>query len=203
MDNNMTERKIATMVESYLDLSDWKVRENSNMSYSLQGLNNYISSEITAEYWLGSIYPREVSSAHRSGAFHIHDLQVLAPYCCGWDLKDILVSGFRGVSGKMESKPAKHFRVALGQIVNFFFTLQGESAGAQALSNFDTYLAPFVRYDALNYAEVKQALQEFVFNLNVPTRVGFQTPFTNLTILLLLRVSSKVKHTLIFNQKWT
>lgn len=181
MKDSTIQRKTIQIIKDYLDQSDWKVRENSNMSYSLQGLNHHISSSITSEYWLHSIYPEEVSEAHRTGGFHIHDLQVLAPYCCGWDLQDLLASGFRGVSGKMESRPAKHFRVALGQIVNFFFTLQGEAAGAQALSNFDTYLAPFVRYDKLKYADVQQALQEFIFNLNVPTRVGFQTPFTNLT----------------------
>lgn len=169
-------------IEDYINNLDWRVKENSNMSYSLQGLNNYIASEITSEFWLDKVYTKEISQAHRDGDFHIHDLQALAPYCCGWDLHDLLISGFGGVSNKIESKPAKHFRVALGQIVNFFYTLQGEVAGAQALANFDTYLAPFVRYDKLSYPEVEQALQEFVFNLNVPTRVGFQTPFTNLTM---------------------
>lgn len=168
-------------VDRYIGRSDWKVRENSNMSYSLQGLNFYISSEFTSQYWLNKVYPKKIAKAHVDGDIHLHDLQVLAPYCCGWDLHDLLVSGFTGVSGKTESKPAKHFRVALGQIVNFFYTMQGEAAGAQAISSFDTYLAPFVRYDNLAYKEVKQAIQEFVFNLNVPTRVGFQTPFTNLT----------------------
>lgn len=168
-------------VDRYIGRSDWKVRENSNMSYSLQGLNFYISSEFTSQYWLSKVYPKKIAKAHVNGDIHLHDLQVLAPYCCGWDLHDLLVSGFTGVSGKTESKPAKHFRVALGQIVNFFYTMQGEAAGAQAISSFDTYLAPFVRYDNLNYKEVKQAIQEFIFNLNVPTRVGFQTPFTNLT----------------------
>jgi ribonucleoside-triphosphate reductase len=170
------------LVEQYLDTLDWRVRENSNMSYSLQGLNNYISSTIIARYWLTRIYPPYIESAHTSGALHIHDLGVLGPYCVGWDLSDLLVSGFKGVSGKIESRPAKHFRTALGQIVNFFYTLQGEAAGAQAFSNFDTHLAPFIRYDGLGEREVKQAIQEFLFNINVPTRVGFQTPFTNLTV---------------------
>ena len=152
------------------------------MNYSLQGLNHYISSEISKTYWLHVIYPREVRNAHERGDLHIHDLGLLSTYCVGWDLQDLLRQGFCGVLGKAVSKPAKHFRSALGQIVNFFYTLQGEAAGAQAFSSFDTLLAPFIRYDNLDYREVKQALQEFVFNLNVPTRVGFQTPFTNLTM---------------------
>ena len=170
------------LIDAYLSKVDWRVKENSNMSFSLQGLNNYISSEISKSYWLHKIYPPEVRDAHISGDLHIHDLNVLAPYCVGWDLMDLLVRGFGGVSGKVESKPAKHFRSALGQIVNFLFTLQGEAAGAQAFSNVDTLLAPFIAYDALNYKQVKQALQEWVFNLNVPTRVGFQTPFSNITL---------------------
>jgi len=161
---------------------DWKIKENSNMSYSLQGLNNYISSEITSEYWLNRIYPPEIRHAHNSGDFHIHDLNLLSVYCVGWDLMDLLKQGFKGVGGKVESAPPKHLRSALGQIVNFFYTLQGETAGAQAISNFDTLLAPFVRHDNLDYKEVKQAVQEFVFNINIPTRVGFQTPFTNITL---------------------
>ena len=170
------------LIDNYLEKLDWKVRENSNMSYSLQGLNNYISSEVSKTYWLNKIYTPEVREAHASGALHLHDLGLLSVYCVGWDLHDLLRSGFRGAAGKAESKPARHFRTALGQIVNFFYTLQGEAAGAQAFSNFDTLLAPFIRYDGLSYAEVRQALQEFVFNVNVPTRVGFQTPFTNLTL---------------------
>ena len=170
------------LIDSYLDRLDWKVRENSNMAYSLQGLNNYIASEVSRTYWLNKIYTPEVRDAHASGDLHIHDLGLLSVYCVGWDLQDLLRYGFRGAPGKAESKPARHFRTALGQIVNFFYTLQGEAAGAQAFSNFDTLLAPFIRYDGLSYPEVKQSLQEFVFNVNVPTRVGFQTPFTNLTI---------------------
>ncbi len=170
------------LVENYLQGLDWKINENSNMCYSLQGLNNYISSDITSEYWLNRIYPPEIRDAHRCGDFHIHDLSLLSVYCVGWDLKDLFMQGFKGVEGKVESAPPKHLRSALGQIVNFFYTLQGEAAGAQAISNFDTLLAPFVRYDSLKYREVKQALQEFVFNINIPTRVGFQTPFTNITM---------------------
>jgi len=180
-------RKIATkanvdLVDHYIQKLDWKIKENSNMCYSLQGLNNYISSDVTSEYWLNSIYPPKIRRAHKGGDIHIHDLSLLSVYCVGWDLKDLLRMGFKGVEGKVESAPPKHLRSALGQIVNFFYTLQGEAAGAQALSNFDTLLAPFVRYDDLSYEDVKQALQEFVFNINIPTRVGFQTPFTNITM---------------------
>jgi ribonucleoside-triphosphate reductase (formate) len=170
------------LVDSYLKKLDWQVSENSNMAYSLQGLNNYLSSELSKTYWLNRIYTPEIRQAHSKGDIHIHDLGQLSVYCVGWDLQDLLRCGFRGAAGKAESRPAKHFRTALGQIVNFFYTLQGEAAGAQALSSFDTLLAPFIRHDALGYKEVKQAIQEFVFNLNVPTRVGFQAPFTNVTL---------------------
>lgn len=170
------------LVDSYIGNLDWQVKENSNMGYSLQGLNNYIFSEISKTYWLNKIYPKEVRDAYENGDMHIHDLGTLSVYCVGWDLEDLLKEGFRGVSGKIESAPAKHFRTALGQIVNFMYTLQGEAAGAIAFSNFDTLLAPFIRYDNLSEKEVKQALQEFVFNMNVPTRVGFQTPFSNITL---------------------
>jgi len=170
------------LVDDYIERTDWRVSENANMNYSLQGLNFYVASSIAARYWLNKVYPPEVRRAHTEGDFHIHDLGMLATYCCGWDLQDLLAQGFGGVPAKLESKPPKHLRSALGQIVNFFYTVQGESAGAQAISNFDTLLAPFVRYDGLSYKGVKQAVQEFVFNLNVPTRVGFQTPFTNITL---------------------
>ena len=170
------------LMDGYLGKTDWQVNENSNMSYSLQGLNNYISSEVSKVYLLNKIYPDRIKEAHLTGDFHIHDLGLLSVYCVGWDLYDLLVNGFQGAIGKIESKPARHFRSALGQIVNFFYTLQGEAAGAQAFSNFDTLLAPFIRYDNLTFAEVKQAMQEFLFNVNIPTRVGFQTPFTNVTL---------------------
>jgi len=170
------------LIDKYLEKLDWQVNENSNMAYSLQGLNNYIASEISKTYWLNKIYPPEIRQAHLDGDIHIHDLGLLSVYCVGWDLMDLLTTGFSGAEGKVESSPAKHFRSALGQMVNFFYTLQGEAAGAQAFSNFDTLLAPFIRYDHLDYKEVKQALQEFIFNINVPTRVGFQTPFTNITL---------------------
>lgn len=180
-------RNIATkanvdLVDTYIQKLDWKIKENSNMCYSLQGLNNYISSDITKEYWLNRIYPPEFRHAHKNGDLHIHDLSLLSIYCVGWDLEDILKQGFKGVKGKVESAAPKHLRSALGQIVNFFYTLQGEAAGAQAISSFDTLLAPFIRYDNLDYKEIKQSLQEFVFNINIPTRVGFQTPFTNITM---------------------
>lgn len=170
------------LVEGYLKQLDWKVNENSNMAYSIQGLNNYIASEISKQYWLNKIYPADIRNAHLNGDIHIHDLNIISVYCVGWDLKDLLTEGFTGVRGKIESAPAKHFTTALGQIVNFMYTMQGEAAGAQAFSNFDTLLAPFISYDNLDYTQVKQAVQEFVFNMNVPTRVGFQTPFTNITM---------------------
>ncbi len=174
------------MVDDYLKQLDWQVNENSNMGYSIQGLNNYLSSAISKNYWLNKIYPNEIKEAHENGDIHIHDLNIISVYCVGWDLKDLLSEGFTGVEGKVASKPAKHFRSALGQMVNFLYTMQGESAGAQAFSNFDTLLAPFVRYDGLGYEQVKQAIQEFVFNMNVPTRVGFQTPFSNITMDLVV-----------------
>ena len=170
------------IIDSYINKTDWRVKENSNMSFSLQGLNNHLASTVVSNYWLRKIYPPKIAKAHSSGDLHIHDLGVLGAYCVGWDLEDLLLRGFTGVPGKISSKPAKHLRVAMGQIVNFFYTLQGEAAGAQAFSNFDSLLAPFIYYDKLNYRQVKQAMQEFIFNLNVPTRVGFQTPFTNLTM---------------------
>jgi len=178
----MVQKADVDLIDNYLEKLDWQVQENSNMSYSLQGLNNYISSEVSKTYWLNKVYPAEIRQRHINGDFHIHDLGMLSVYCVGWDLHDLLQSGFRGVAGKAESVPAKHFRTALGQIVNFFYTLQGEAAGAQAFSNVDTLLAPFIRYDGLSEKEVRQALQEFIFNVNIPTRVGFQTPFTNITL---------------------
>lgn len=189
-------RSFATMsslglVDNYLDKLDWQVKENSNMGYSLQGLNNYIFSEVSKTYWLNKIYPQEIRTAYENGDLHIHDLGTLSVYCVGWDLMDLLTVGFRGVSDKIESAPPKHFRTALGQIVNFMYTMQGEAAGAIAFSNFDTLLAPFIRYDGLTQGEVKQAIQEFVFNMNVPTRVGFQTPFSNITLDLTPSVNFK------------
>ncbi|MDR0741006.1 MAG: ribonucleoside triphosphate reductase [Puniceicoccales bacterium] len=169
-------------VDQYLSKLDWEVRESSNMGYSLQGLNHYLSGTISQNYWLNKVYPERIQEAHESGDFHLHDLTQLSVYCVGWDLTDLLREGFCGVQGKLEAKPPKHFRTALGQVVNFFYTLQGEAAGAQAFSNFDTLLAPFIYYDQLDEQMVEQALQEFIFNINVPTRAGFQTPFTNVTL---------------------
>jgi ribonucleoside-triphosphate reductase len=169
-------------VDQYLEKLDWEVKENANMTFSLQGLNQYGVSGVVKKYWLNKIYPKEIREAHQSGDFHLHNLDVLAVYCSGWDLYDLLLKGFGGVPGKMSSKPAKHFRSALGQIVNFLYTITGEVAGAVSFSNFDTLLSPFIRYDNLNYQQVKQALQEFLFNMNTPTRVGFQSPFSNLTL---------------------
>jgi len=170
------------MVEQYLLEMDWEIKENANMAFSLQGLNHYVTSAVTKKYWLSKIYPESIRQAMESGDFHIHNLDSLATYCCGWDLYDFLLKGFTGVMGKVEAGPPKHLRSALGQLVNLFYTLQGESAGAQAISNFDTLLAPFIRYDNLDYRQTKQALQEFAFNCAIPTRVGFQNPFTNITL---------------------
>lgn len=170
------------MIEEYVSLEDWRVNENANMGFSLQGLNNHIVESITKKYWLNKIYKKELRDAHIKGDLHIHDLGLLAPYCCGWDLQAFLTNGFRGAKGKIESKPPKHFESALMQIANLLYTLQGEAAGAQAISSVDTYLAPFIHYDNLDYQQVKKAVQRFVYNLNVPTRVGFQTPFTNITL---------------------
>jgi ribonucleoside-triphosphate reductase (formate) len=170
------------LIEEYLKNSDWRIKENSNMGFSLQGLNNYIASDISQEFWLNEVYDEHIRKAHATGGLHIHDLGSLSSYCVGWDLQDLLRVGFTGAPGKVCSSPAKHFRTALGQLVNFIYTLQGEAAGAQAVSSFDTLLAPFIRRDNLDYKQVKQALQEFVFNLNVPTRTGYQTPFSNITM---------------------
>ncbi|MEI7616292.1 MAG: ribonucleoside triphosphate reductase, partial [Actinomycetota bacterium] len=171
-----------TLMDDYIGEETWYVRENANMSYSLQGLRNFISDKITEKYWLNKLYPNEVKEAHENADFHIHDLGFLAVYCCGWDLKDLLLRGFGGVPGKIQSRPAKHLKALLNQIVNFMYTVQGESAGAVAFSNFDTLVAPFIKFDKLDYKQVKQAMQEFVYGMNIPTRVGFQTPFTNITM---------------------
>ncbi len=170
------------LVDKYLKEMDWRVKENANMAYSLQGLNNYIASIVSSRYWMNRVYPTEIRKAHEDGDVHLHDLQQISAYCCGWDLHDLIRRGFTGVAGKISSGPSKHFSALLGQMVNFIYTLQGEVAGAQAFSNFDTLLAPFIRYDKLSYKQVKQEIQSFVFNMNVSTRVGFQTPFSNITL---------------------
>lgn len=169
------------MFSDYLGDKDWHIQENANTHKSINGLNNYVREAFTKKYWLHEVYPEEVRNAHESGEAHIHDLGFFGPYCAGWDLRQLLTDGFGGVYGKVESGPAKHLRSFLGQIVNSTFTTQGETAGAQAWSSFDTYCAPFIRYDNMTYDQVRQCLQEFVFNINVPTRVGFQCPFSNLT----------------------
>ncbi len=169
-------------VDQYLEKLDWEVQENANMAFSLQGLNHYGVSYIVKRYWLNKIYPKEIRDANESGDFHLHNLDSLAPYCSGWDLYDFLKRGFGGVPGKLESEPPKHFRTVLGQAVNFIYTLAGEVAGAVSFSNFDTLVAPFIRYDGLSYSQVKQAMQEFLFNMATPTRVGFQCPFSNVTL---------------------
>jgi ribonucleoside-triphosphate reductase len=169
------------MFSDYLDDKDWKIQENANTQKSINGMNNYVRETFTKQYWLHEIYPHEVAQAHIEGDVHLHDLGFFGPYCAGWDLQQLLADGFGGVSGKVESSPPRHLRAFLGQIVNSTFTTQGETAGAQAWSSIDTYCAPFIRYDGLNRNQVKQALQEFIFNINVPTRVGFQCPFSNLT----------------------
>lgn len=168
------------LVNNYINKLDWRVRENSNMSYSLQGLNNHVASLISSNFWLNQIYSKDVGDAHLGGDLHIHDLALLAAYCCGWDLQEFLIRGFGGVPGKIYSKPPSHFRTALGQLSNLVYTLQGETAGAQAISNFDTLLAPFISHDKLSYKEIRRSLRDFMFNMNVPTRVGFQTPFSNI-----------------------
>ncbi len=185
------------VVQDYLGKADWRVKENSNMNYSLQGLNFYLSSSITRKYWLSRIYTPRIRELQENGDFHIHDLGILGPYCVGWDLMTLLREGFRGARSKTESSPPAHLRTALGQVVNFFYTLQGEAAGAQAFSSFDTLLAPFIRYDGLEYRQVKQAFQEFLFNVNIPTRVGFQAPFTNITMDLKPSQSLKDRHVVI------
>lgn len=170
------------MFDSYLNVEDWAIKENANTQYSVAGLNNYLRENFTKNYWLSGVYPNEISEAHKSGAIHIHDLGFYGAYCVGWDLRQLLELGFTGVPGRVASKPAKHLRSFLGQITNYTFTTTNETAGAQAWSSFDTYCAPFVRADGLTYEQVKQCMQEFVFNMNVATRVGFQCPFSNITV---------------------
>ncbi len=171
---------IATITE-YLDRSDWRVNANANQGYSLGGMMLNTSGKVVANYWLSQVYPAVAGQAHRNADLHIHDLDMFAGYCAGWSLKDLLQQGFNGVPGAIAAGPAKHFSSAVGQIVNFLGTLQNEWAGAQAFSSFDTYMAPFVRLDDMTYEQVKQCMQELIFNLNVPSRWGTQTPFTNLT----------------------
>ncbi|ONC19168.1 ribonucleoside triphosphate reductase [Burkholderia pseudomallei] len=172
---------VESSINEYLDRQDWRVNANANQGYSLGGLILNVSGKVIANYWLSHVYPSAIGEAHRNADLHIHDLDVLSGYCAGWSLRTLLSEGLNGVPGKVESGPPKHMSSAVGQIVNFLGTLQNEWAGAQAFSSFDTYMAPFVRRDALTYAEVRQSVQELIYNLNVPSRWGTQTPFTNLT----------------------
>jgi anaerobic ribonucleoside-triphosphate reductase len=188
---------VQNMFHDYLDDRTWLIKENANSRKSVNGMNNYIREQFTRHYYLNEIYPENIRKAHLEGEFHIHDLGFYGPYCCGWDLQQLVTMGFGGIEGKVTSRPAKHFRSLLGQIVNATFSTQGECAGAQAWSSIDTYCAPFIRYDNLSYKEVKQAIQEFIFNLNVPTRVGFQSPFSNLTFDLQVPSRMKNQHVII------
>lgn len=172
---------VAATLDEYLQQQDSRVKANANQGYSLGGMILNVAGKVTANYWLNEIYSPEIGAAHRNADLHIHDLDMLAGYCAGWSLRNLLHEGFNGIAGRIEAGPPKHLSSALGQMVNFLGTLQNEWAGAQAFSSFDTYLAPFVRKDQLSYAQVKQLLQEFIYNLNVPSRWGTQTPFTNLT----------------------
>lgn len=172
---------VVSSIDEYLERADWRVNANANQGYSLGGLILNVSGKVTANYWLSHVYPPEVGKAHRDGDIHIHDLDMLAGYCAGWSLRTLLTEGLNGVPGKVEAGPPKHLSSAVGQIVNFLGTLQNEWAGAQAFSSFDTYMAPFVRKDRLSYDDVRQSIQELIYNLNVPSRWGTQTPFTNLT----------------------
>jgi len=173
--------EVASSINEYLDKLDWRVNANANQGYSLGGLILNVSGKVVANYWLNHVYPAEVGQAHRSGDIHVHDLDMLSGYCAGWSLRTFLNEGLNGVPGKVEAAPPKHFSSAVGQIVNFLGTLQNEWAGAQAFSSFDTYMAPFIRKDNLGYEDVLQCIQELIYNLNVPSRWGTQTPFTNLT----------------------
>ncbi|HPB30016.1 MAG TPA: ribonucleoside triphosphate reductase, partial [Candidatus Sumerlaeota bacterium] len=173
---------VASSINEYLEKVDWRINANANQGYSLGGLILNVSGKMIANYWLSHVYSPEIGEAHRTGFYHIHDLDMLSGYCAGWSLRMLLEEGFNGVPGKVEACPPKHLSSAVGQMVNFLGTLQNEWAGAQAFSSFDTYLAPFIRVDNLPYEYVLQNIQEFVYNLNVPSRWGTQTPFTNVTL---------------------
>ncbi len=174
---------VGDVVDGYANKRDWRVKENANMGFSFSGLTWHVAGSVMAYYALNHVYPKEIAQAHFEGDFHLHDLSAsIAGYCAGWSLRQLIMEGYNGVPGRVESKPPKHLRALLGQMMNFLGTLQHEWAGAQAFSSFDTYLAPFIRYDNLNFKQVKQNIQEFVFNLNVGSRWGCQTPFTNITL---------------------
>lgn len=196
-DNEHAFINVISSIDEYLNRNDWRINANANQGYSLGGLILNMSGKMIANYWLSNIYPEKIGMAHRNGDFYIHDLDMLSGYCAGWSLKTLLIEGFNGVGGKVESTPPKHLSTALGQMVNFLGTLQNEWAGAQAFSSFDTYLAPFVRIDNMTYEEVKQQVQSFIYNLNVPSRWGTQTPFTNLTFDITCPEDLKNNHPII------
>ncbi len=173
--------EVQSAINEYLTRADWRVNANANQGYSLGGLILNVAGKVTANYWLSHVYAPQVGEAHRHGDIHIHDLDMLSGYCAGWSLRTLLHEGLNGVPGKVEAGPAKHMSSAVGQVVRFLGTLQNEWAGAQAFSSFDTYMAPFIRKDGMDYAQVRQCIQELIYNLNVPSRWGTQTPFTNLT----------------------
>lgn len=192
---------VADSIDEYLENRDWRINANANQGYSLGGLILNISGKVTANYWLHHVYSPELKEAHKTGALHVHDLDMLAGYCAGWSLKTLLQEGFNGISGKVEASPPKHLSSAIGQIVNFLGTLQNEWAGAQAFSSFDTYMAPYIRKDNLPYEVVKQKIQELIFNLNVPSRWGTQTPFTNLTFDWTCPEDLKQQHPMMAGEK--
>ena len=188
---------VESSINEYLEKLDWRINENANQGYSNGGLILNVSGKVTANYWLSHVYPSNIGEAHRNGDIHIHDLSMLAAYCAGWSLKNLLHEGFNGVPGKAEAGPAKHLSAAVGQMVNFMGTLQNEWAGAQAFSSVDTYLAPYVRVDNLDYKHVYQSMQELIYNLNVPSRWGSQTPFTNFTFDWVCPEDLRDKHPII------
>lgn len=192
---------VIASIDEYLNRQDWRINANANQGYSLGGLILNMSGKMIANYWLSNIYPAKIGNAHRNADLYIHDLDMLSGYCAGWSLKMLLLEGFNGVNGKVESSPPKHFGTALGQMVNFLGTLQNEWAGAQAFSSFDTYLAPFVKNDGLSYEEIKQEIQSFIYNLNVPSRWGTQTPFTNLTFDLVCPEDLRKEHPVIAGEE--
>lgn len=188
---------VANTINEYLRQSDWRVNENANQGYSLGGMILNTSGKLVANYWLNNIYSKEIADAHIEGDYHIHDLSMFSGYCAGWSIRQLLEEGLNGVPGKVSSAPPKHLETAVAQMVNFLGTLQNEWAGAQAFSSFDTYLAPFIKKDEMTYKQVKQCVQQFVFNLNVPSRWGTQTPFTNITLDWMCPEDMREKHPII------
>ena len=184
---NLREQKATDLdykktVDNYLKINDWRVKENSTVTYSVGGLILSNSGAVTANYWLSEVYDQEIGAAHKNADIHIHDLSMLTGYCAGWSLKQLIQEGLGGVVGKITSAPANHLSTLCNQMVNFLGIMQNEWAGAQAFSSFDTYLAPFVKKDNLSYKEVKQCIQSFIYGVNTPSRWGTQAPFTNVTL---------------------